>query len=96
MRKFLKITTIVCLIILSIFLFDCLFGTLQPIVKESSGDWMLYTKGGYLEVMVWSDYWKYGAMILRETETDWKQDENGCRSKTSTVTWWLRFEWFKR
>lgn len=60
-------------------------------------DWMLYTNGGILRVLVWSDDWNYGAMLYRETDTGWQPGiGEGVQVRTFDVTWQLRFEWKKR
>jgi hypothetical protein len=67
----------------------------KPVIRNG-GDWTLCTRGGITNLIVWSDYYNYGAMWLRETDTGWKEGKGGTRVRTFAVTWWLRFEWKKR
>jgi len=62
-----------------------IFGT--PYYSSRIGDHTISTRGGILQIMVWSDYYRYGAMVLRDKRT---------KTGGYAVTWWLRLEWFKR
>jgi hypothetical protein len=61
------------------------FGT-PHVINHSVNDTSIVTRGGFVTVHVWSDYYVYGAMLLQDKQTD-----NGG----SQVVWWLRWEWFK-
>ena len=55
------------------------------------------TCNGLMEIDIWGDYYKYGAMVSRSTDTGWQPGiGEGVRVRTIQVTWWLRFEWMKR
>jgi hypothetical protein len=85
-----KIIKIMFYSILFLCLLILVFGFPQK-PRIETGGWTFCTRGGFLQIIVWEDFWKYGAMVLRDVET-----ETEYGTKNSSVTWWIRCEWFKR
>ncbi len=95
-RKWLKVAGVVftstIVVLLALFI---MLGTPRMAEKQHEGEWRMYSTGGYLVVMAWSDHYSRGAMVYRGTDSGWVEGAGGCRVRHYDTTWQIRADWYK-